>query len=94
MTKARLAEDTDGAADAKEDGVEVLLRDVVVLQDDARVRVDVRPRVLHLHVSDNAAFMAVHVLPSAQISISGMRRALCRALCSQDVHAPYFWNAR
>ena len=46
---SHLCEDADGARDAEQHGVEVSLRDAVVLQQHAAVCVYVRPRVLHLH---------------------------------------------
>ena len=48
MARAHLAEHADGAGDAEEDGVEVLLFQLVVLQQHPRVRVHIGPRVLHL----------------------------------------------
>jgi len=45
--EGELAQDADGARRAEQHRVKVFLGDAVVLEQNARVRVHVRPRVLH-----------------------------------------------
>ena len=72
-TRAHLREDADGAGDAKEDGVEVLLLDAVVLQQHAAVRIHVGPWVFHLR----AAFDMLLISLAARLARGGINTEHC-----------------
>ena len=74
-----LCEHAVRTADAKEDGVVIVLREAVVLEEHARVRVDIRVRVLGLAMlGEHAGHHLVDGVDEPEGQAAAKRAALAR----------------